>query len=67
MHLATYTFACVCEHINPLFSYIRTFDSDIMRVILNCKIHGVFLILTQLGKTFRNLAEYADVPGLRVP
>ena len=29
MHLATYTFACVCEHINPLFSYIRTFDSDI--------------------------------------
>lgn len=67
VHLVTYIFACICEHISPLFSYIRTFDSDILRVILNCEILGVFLILIQLCETLTNLAERAEVPALRIP
>ena len=64
VHLVTYIFAHICEHISSLFSYIRTFDSDIMRVILNCEILGVFLILIQLRETWTNLDECAEVPAL---
>lgn len=64
VHLVTYIFAHICEHISSLFSYIRTFDSDIMRVILNCEILGVFLILIQLRETLTNLDERAEVPAL---
>ena len=67
VHLVTCIFACICEHISPLLSYIRTFDSDILRVILNCEILGLFLILIQLCETLTNLAECAEVPALRVP
>lgn len=61
-----YTCMCMCilyfsilKHDNDIISYF-------MSVILNCTIFEVFLILIQLGKTFMNLAECANVPRTSV-
>lgn len=49
----------ILKHDNDIISYF-------MSVILNCTILEVFLILIQLGKTFMNLAECANVPRTSV-